>query len=65
MASHDFIWIEDAAREYKRSRDWLYRQIRDGKLKGYTFPGDRKVYLAREEVEKYLTTPRPMSEDDE
>jgi excisionase family DNA binding protein len=65
MASQEYVWIEDAARTYKRSRDWLYRQIRQGKLKGYTFPGDRKIYLSREEVEAYLLTPRALTDDDD
>lgn len=65
MAISGYIWLEDAAREYKRSRDWLYRQVREGKLNGYTFPGDRKTYLLREELDKYLNTPRPVKDDDE
>jgi excisionase family DNA binding protein len=64
MASNDFIWIEDAAREYKRSRDWLYRQIREGKLTGYNFPGDRRVYLSREQLDQYLKTARPITDDE-
>jgi excisionase family DNA binding protein len=62
MAANDFIWIEDAAREYKRSRDWLYRQIREGKLTGYNFPGDRRVYLSREQLDQYLKTARPITD---
>lgn len=65
MASEDFVWIEDAAREFKRSRDWLYKQIREGALTGYNFPGDRRVYLSRSEVEKYLKTPRPIRDSEE
>jgi excisionase family DNA binding protein len=64
MASNDYIWIEDAAREYKRSRDWLYRQIREGKLTGYNFPGDRRVYLSREQLDQYLKTARPITDDE-
>jgi excisionase family DNA binding protein len=64
MASNDFVWIEDAAREYKRSRDWLYRQIREGKLTGYNFPGDRRVYLSREQLDQYLKTARPITGDE-
>ena len=64
MAPNDFIWIEDAAREYKRSRDWLYRQIREGKLTGYNFPGDRRVYLSREQLDQYLKTARPITDDE-
>jgi len=62
MATEDFIWIEDAVREYSRSRDWLYRQLREGKLKGYNFPGDRKVYLSRKELDDYLKTPRLITD---
>jgi len=64
MAPNDFIWIEEAAREYKRSRDWLYRQIREGKLTGYNFPGDRRVYLSREQLDQYLKTARPITDDE-
>jgi hypothetical protein len=64
MASNieDFIWIEEAAETYKRSKDWLFRQVREGKLAGYTFPGDRKTYLSRTELETYLKTPRPVND---
>lgn len=58
MATDEYIWVEDAAEQYQRSRDWLFRQIREKKLTGYTFPGDRKVYLDRKELHDYLTTPR-------
>ena len=63
MSSEDLIWLTNAATEYNRSKDWLYRQIREGKLTGYTFPGDRKVYLSRKELDDYLKTPRPITHD--
>jgi hypothetical protein len=50
----DFIWIQDAATEYKRSRKWLDDQIAAGKLSVVNIPGDRRVYLLRSEIDKLL-----------
>lgn len=61
MADNEYIWIDDASEQYKRSREWLFRQIREKKLTGYQFPGDRRMYLSRKELEEYLTTPRPTN----
>jgi hypothetical protein len=58
----DYIWIEAAAEDYKRSKEWLFRQIREGKLTGYNFPGDRKTYLSKKELEEYLHTPRATND---
>ncbi len=58
---NDLIWIMEATFEYKRSRDWLESQVREGKLTKYTIPGDKRVYLSRKQLEKLLM-PRP-SED--
>lgn len=60
--NNDYIWIENAAEEFNRSREWLFRQIKEGKLTGYQFPGDRKMYLSRKQVEEYLNTPRPVKD---
>lgn len=50
----NFIWIQDAAEEYKRSRKWLDEQIASGKLSVATYEGDRKVYLLRSELDALL-----------
>jgi hypothetical protein len=45
--------------------DWLYRQVREGKIRGFNFPGDRKTYLLREEEDAYLNMPRLAKDDEE
>jgi hypothetical protein len=50
-ANADLIWIEDAAREYDRSRKWLKEQVDDGKLSYVEVPGDRRLYLLRSELD--------------
>lgn len=55
----DLIWIEDAAKEYGRSRPWLKEQVDAGKLSYATIPGDKRLYLLRSELEKFL---RPQVE---
>jgi hypothetical protein len=59
----DLIWIVEAAMEYKRSRDWLDSQIRDGKLGKYSIPGDKRVYLSRKELEQLLS-PRRVDDNE-
>jgi hypothetical protein len=60
MAENDLLWIEDAAREYNRSREWLQRQIKAGKLTAIEIPGDRRLYLSRRELDELLK-PRPRA----
>jgi len=60
--STDLIWIVEAAMQYKRSRDWLDAQIRDGNLTKFTIPGDKRVYVSRRELERLLL---PRRADDE
>lgn len=50
-AKTDLIWIEDAAREYDRSRKWLKEQVDEGKLSYVEVPGDRRLYLLRSELD--------------
>jgi hypothetical protein len=64
MPDDKYIWIDDASEKYKRSREWLFKQIREKKLVGYQFPGDRRMYLSRQELDEYLTTPRATTSDD-
>jgi hypothetical protein len=54
----DLIWIVEAAIEFKRSRDWLDAQIREGRLGKYTVPGDKRVYVSRKELEQLLSPRR-------
>ncbi len=46
----DYVWIQEAAKEYHRSRAWLDEQVRDGKLTVAKFTGDRRVYLRHSEL---------------
>jgi hypothetical protein len=46
----DYIWIQDAIKEYHRSDVWFYDQIKKGRLKRYGFPGDTRTYLSRAEL---------------
>ena len=50
----DLIWIEEAAKLYKRSRQWLDKQIAERKLSVASIPGDRRVYVLRSELDKLL-----------
>lgn len=50
----DLIWIQEAAKEYDRSRKWLDEQVAAGKLSVGTIEGDRKVYLLRSELDALL-----------
>ena len=52
-----YIWVEDATREYKRSRAWLDKQLREGRLTYAKFEGDRRVYLKRAELDAILGKP--------
>ena len=54
----DLIWIVEAQVLYKRSRDWLQKQVREGTLSSVLLPGTTKVYLRRSELDKLLGPPR-------
>jgi hypothetical protein len=56
-SSKDYIWIQEAAKEFHRSRAWLDEQVRSGTLTVAKFKGDRRVYLRRSELEKMLAEP--------
>lgn len=59
----EHIWIEDAIKEYSRSRAWLDEQVRHGVLTLVKFPGDRRSYLKRSELDALLHTPREKRKD--
>lgn len=50
----DLIWIQDAVREYSRSRVWLDSQIDQGILSVVRIPGDKRAYLLRSELDRLL-----------
>lgn len=50
----DIIWIQDAAKEYNRTRKWLDEQVDGGKLSVVNIPGDRRVYLLRAELDNLI-----------
>jgi hypothetical protein len=56
----EYIWIQDAQKEFKRSQAWFYQQIKRGVLTKYTLPGDIHIYLSRKEL-KELFQFRPAS----
>lgn len=50
----DLIWIQDAEREYERSRKWLDGQVEQGNLSLVRIPGDKRVYLRRSQLDALL-----------
>lgn len=50
----DLIWIVEAQVVYGRSRDWLQKQVKEGKLSSVLLPGTTKVFLRRSELDKLL-----------
>ena len=48
----EYIWIQDAMKEFKRSDVWFYDQLKKGRLKRYVFPGDPRTYLSRTELKE-------------
>jgi hypothetical protein len=51
---NDLVWIQDAAEEFGRSREWLDKQLKGRLLSVVKKPGDTKVYLLRSELQKIL-----------
>jgi hypothetical protein len=49
-----WVWIEDAAKEYGKSRAWLDEQVRHGAITYQKFEGDRRTYLLRTDVERVV-----------
>jgi len=50
----DLIWIQEAAIVYGRSRAWLEKQIKEGKLHKVPQLGTDRVYLRRSELDKLI-----------
>jgi hypothetical protein len=50
----DIIWIEDAAKQYNRTRKWLDEQVGKRRLSVVKIPGDRRVYLLRSELDALI-----------
>jgi hypothetical protein len=65
MKPEDYVWIQDAAKEYDRSREWLDKQVAEGRLSVVQVPGDRRMYLLRAELDKLLRphVVRPATQD--
>lgn len=51
----DLIWVEDAVKQYKRSRAWFNDQITARRLSVAKIPGDKRLYLVRAELERLIT----------
>lgn len=64
IAKDDLIWIQDAVKIYGRSLSWFQDRVKEGTLKAYKIPGDRKQYLLRSDVEVQLA-PRPWTAADD
>jgi hypothetical protein len=50
----DLIWIQDAEKEYDRTRKWLDGQVEAGRLSYATIAGDKRHYLLRSELDALL-----------
>jgi len=50
----DLIWIVEAQVVYGRSRDWLQKQVKEGRLTSVLLPGTTKIYLRRSELDGLL-----------
>ena len=55
----EWVWIEDAAREYGKSRAWLDEQVRHGHIRYDKPQGDRRTYLWRADVERMVAEAGP------
>jgi len=63
IAKDALIWIQDAVKQYERSLSWFQERIKEGQIKAYKIPGDRKQYLLRDDIEALLM-PRPWTAED-
>jgi hypothetical protein len=62
MAANDYIRLTDAAKEYGLSRTKLSLLVKNGDLKRYEDPRDKRVtFLSRKELEAFLEV-RPKEE---
>lgn len=50
----NLVWIQDAEKEYQRSRKWLDGQVQAGRLSYATIEGDKRLYLLRSELDALL-----------
>lgn len=57
-----FLPLQEAAEWYEIGYSTLRKMLADGRLHRHTRPGDKRVYLAVEELEQVLTPKR--GEDD-
>ncbi len=55
----DLVWVDDAVKEFGRSRRWLFTRIRTGRLKRWKIEGDTRTYIDRVELRRLL---RPRHE---
>ena len=70
MPSDDWVWIEDAAREYGKSRATLDAWVSAGRVRYDKRDKDPKTYVLRADVEREVAAspgsrlrPRPASQD--
>jgi hypothetical protein len=51
------IWMMDAVEKYGRSRAWFSEQVRHGGLSYSKFPGNKHLYLVRQELDEMFSRP--------
>lgn len=52
------MWIQDAAKEFDVSVEWLRKQKKLGRLHSYEMPPDSRDYVSRAEVQGLLAPRR-------
>jgi hypothetical protein len=52
-----YIWIQDAVREYHRSRPWLQSQVEKGKIGYVKYLGNPRIYLLKSDLIELLSRP--------
>ena len=61
--TRDYLSLQEAASWYEIGYSTLRKLVADGKLHGRRRPGDKRMYLAVDELERVLT-PRSKDEGD-
>jgi hypothetical protein len=59
MSPPSLVSVDEAVREFGRSRFVFFQWLREGKLTRYRSAGDRRTLVDRDEIRR-LIEPRPM-----
>ena len=54
----ELVWVRNIPEQFGVSADVIYEAFDAGKVQKVTFPGNKRTYFVRDEVRKYLNTPR-------